>query len=114
MTSGKFLYPFQLDNHLITVEIEAQIETEGMYELVVDGSPFMDLKMTTVEDLRAMLLAAIAPELRDGYVRYYVEQANIRRSGMSAYNTLFDDGFALPPAIREALQRQIDIILSGI
>jgi len=62
----------------------------------------------------AMLLAAIAPELRDGYVRYYVEQANIRRSGMTAYTALFDDGFALPPAIREALQRQIDIILSGI
>ncbi len=62
----------------------------------------------------AMLLAAIAPELRDGYVRYYVEQANIRRSGMTAYQALFDAGFALPPAIREALQRQIDIILSGI
>jgi hypothetical protein len=62
----------------------------------------------------AMLLAAIAPELRDGYVRYYVEQANMRRSGMTAYTALFDDGFALPPAIREALQRQIDIILSGI
>ena len=62
----------------------------------------------------AMLLAAIAPELRDGYVRYYVEQANIRSSGMTAYNALFDYGFALPPAIREALQRQIDIILSGI
>ncbi len=62
----------------------------------------------------AMLLAAIAPELRDGYVRYYVEQANIRRAGMTAYNALFDNGFALPPAIREALQRQIDIILSGI
>jgi hypothetical protein len=62
----------------------------------------------------AMLLAAIAPELRDGYVRYYVEQANIRRSGMTAYEALFDSVFALPPAIREALQRQIDIILSGI
>lgn len=62
----------------------------------------------------AMLLAAIAPELRDGYVRYYVEQANIRSTGMTAYNALFDSGFALPPAIREALQRQIDIILSGI
>ena len=62
----------------------------------------------------ALLLAAIAPELRDGYVRYYLEQANIRRSGTAAYQALFDSGFALPPAIREALQRQIDIILSGI
>ena len=29
--AGKFIYPFQLDNHLITVSIEAQVETEGMY-----------------------------------------------------------------------------------
>jgi hypothetical protein len=43
-----------------------------------------------------------------------VEQATIRRPGMTAYQALFDDGFALPPAIREALQRHIDIILSGI
>ncbi|WP_411281208.1 hypothetical protein [Gemmatimonas sp.] len=62
----------------------------------------------------AMLLAIIAPELRDGYVRFYVEQANIRSSRTTAYNALFDTGFALPPAIREAIQRQIDIILSGI
>jgi len=62
----------------------------------------------------ALLLATIAPELRDGYVRYYVEQANIGRSGVCSYPALFDYGFALPTAIREALQRQIDIILSGI
>jgi hypothetical protein len=47
-------------------------------------------------------------------MRYYVEQANIRRSGTAADSVLFDSGFALPPAMREALQRQIDIILSGI
>lgn len=62
----------------------------------------------------AMLLAIIAPELRDGYVRYYVEQGNLRRPGMTTNASRFDEGFALPPAIREALQRQIDIILSGI
>jgi len=61
----------------------------------------------------AMLLAIIAPELRDGYVRYYVEQGNLRRPG-TTYAARFDESFALPPAIREALQRQIDIILSGI
>jgi hypothetical protein len=61
----------------------------------------------------AMLLAIIAPELRDGYVRYYVEQGNLRRPG-TTYAARFDESFALPPAMREALQRQIDIILSGI
>ncbi len=43
-----------------------------------------------------------------------MEQGNLRRPGMTTNASRFDEGFALPPAIREALQRQIDIILSGI
>ncbi|WP_373070645.1 hypothetical protein [Gemmatimonas sp.] len=61
----------------------------------------------------AMLLAIIAPELRDGYVRFYLAQAGIRATAAEA-NSTFDRTFALPLAIRDALQRQIDIILSGI
>ncbi len=61
----------------------------------------------------AMLLAIIAPELRDGYLRFYVAQAGVRATTAEA-KAAFDRTFALPPAIRDALQRQIDIILSGI
>lgn len=61
----------------------------------------------------AMLLAIIAPELRDGYVRFYLAQAGVRATAAEA-NSAFDRTFALPLAIRDALQRQIDIILSGI
>ena len=61
----------------------------------------------------AMLLALIAPELRDGYVRFYLAQAGVRATATEA-NSTFDRTFALPSAIRDALQRQIDIILSGI
>lgn len=61
----------------------------------------------------AMLLAIIAPELRDGYVRYYLQQAGERWDRATA-NASFDRTFALPAAIRDALQRQIDIVLSGI
>lgn len=61
----------------------------------------------------ALLLATIAPELRDGYVRYYLEQAGVRWDRVTA-NAQFDRTYALPMAIREALQRQLDIVLSGI
>ncbi len=61
----------------------------------------------------AMLLAIIAPELRDGYVRYYLTQAGQRWDPATA-NASFDRTFMLPSAIRDALQRQIDIVLSGI
>ncbi len=61
----------------------------------------------------AMLLAIIAPELRDGYVRFYLAQAAVRSTSAEAH-AAFDRTFMLPAAIRDALQRQIDIILSGI
>ena len=61
----------------------------------------------------AMLLAIIAPELRDGYLRFYLAQAGVRATTADA-SSVFDRTFALPAAIRDALQRQIDIVLSGI
>ena len=61
----------------------------------------------------AMLLSIIAPELRDGYVRFYLAQAGVRAAAADA-GSAFERTFALPPAIRDALQRQIDIVLSGI
>ena len=61
----------------------------------------------------AMLLAIIAPELRDGYLRFYLAQAGVRASSADA-SSVFDRTFALPAALRDALQRQIDIVLSGI
>lgn len=60
----------------------------------------------------AMLLAKLAPELLNGYRRYYLAQAGHRPTGDE--RTTFETAFALPTAIRDALQRQIDIVLSGI
>jgi hypothetical protein len=60
----------------------------------------------------AMLLARIAPELLDGYQRYYLAQSGQRVTG--DVRALFDRTFTLPAIIREALARQIDIVLSGI
>jgi hypothetical protein len=55
----------------------------------------------------AMLLQKVAPELSAGYQGYYLRSAN--RAGGS-----FTTVFALPDAIRDAISRQIDIVLGGI
>ncbi|HYN82130.1 MAG TPA: hypothetical protein VES88_11550 [Gemmatimonadaceae bacterium] len=55
----------------------------------------------------AMLLQKIAPELANGYARYYVQSAN-RNAGTLA------TVFPLPEPIRDAIQRQLDVVLGGI
>ncbi|HZJ00903.1 MAG TPA: hypothetical protein VFD22_09580 [Gemmatimonadaceae bacterium] len=55
----------------------------------------------------AMLLQKVAPELTAGYQAYYLRSAN--RAGGS-----FTSVFSLPDAIRDAIARQIDIVLGGI
>ena len=55
----------------------------------------------------AMLLQKVAPELYTGYQAYYLRSAN-RANGS------FTQVFALPDAIRDAISRQIDIVLGGI
>ena len=61
----------------------------------------------------AMLLSIIAPELREGYVRFYLAQAGVRATAAES-GAAFERTFALPTSVREALRRQVDIILSGI
>jgi TolB-like protein len=55
----------------------------------------------------AMLLQKVAPELVDGYQRYYLRSANRSSSTFTAV-------FALPDGMRDAISRQIDIVLGGI
>lgn len=60
----------------------------------------------------AMLLQKIAPELVNGYARYYLQSAN-RPVGASAVTSL-TSVFTLPEGIRDAIQRQLDVVLGGI
>ena len=55
----------------------------------------------------AMLLQKIAPELVSGYTAYYLRSAGRPSSS-------FTSVFALPDAIRDAIARQIDVVLGGI
>lgn len=60
----------------------------------------------------AMLLQRIAPELVDGYARYYLRSAN-RSIGTNAMTSL-TAAFPIPELIREAMSRQLDVVLGGI
>ena len=60
----------------------------------------------------ALLLQKIAPELVNGYARYYLESAN-RPAGANPVETL-STVFSLPDGIRGAIARQLDVVLGGI
>ncbi len=61
----------------------------------------------------SLLLQRAAPELATGYMRYYLHDA---RSATPATNlsAAFAARFPLPDAIRDALTRQLDLVLGGI
>lgn len=60
----------------------------------------------------AMLLQRAAPELLAGYTRYYLTQAGQSVGG--DINARFAATFALPEAIRQAIDRQLEVVLGGI
>ena len=60
----------------------------------------------------AMLLERTAPEALDGYMRYYLRSVN--RAAGSNVATSFAAAFSLPDTIRDALNRQLDVVLGGI
>jgi hypothetical protein len=60
----------------------------------------------------ALLLQRTSPELLDGYMRYYLSSVN-RAPGANPQAT-FIATFALPDTIRDALTRQLDVVLGGI
>ena len=61
----------------------------------------------------AMLLQRAAPELADGYARYYLEAAAMPVPAQNVQAALAQ-AFPLPEAMSQALARQIDIVLGGI
>lgn len=60
----------------------------------------------------AMLLQRTAPELVAGYTRYYLSQAGLSTSG--DINARLAATFPLPDVIRQAIDRQLDVVLGGI
>ncbi|MEQ1691127.1 MAG: hypothetical protein ABMA00_07580, partial [Gemmatimonas sp.] len=66
----------------------------------------------------AMLLERIAPELLEPYMRFYLLQGGARgeevTTSRSALEAAFTRRFVLPSTIRDALVRQLEIVLGGI
>jgi hypothetical protein len=60
----------------------------------------------------AMLLQRVAPELVPGYTRYYLSQAGLATTG--DINARLASTFPLPDAIRQAIDRQLEVVLGGI
>jgi len=60
----------------------------------------------------ALLLERVAPDLVDGYARYYLRSANASFTGdpKAALATTFP----LPDRLRDAITRQLDVVLGGI
>ncbi|HEX9383335.1 MAG TPA: hypothetical protein VF908_08030 [Gemmatimonadaceae bacterium] len=60
----------------------------------------------------ALLIQRTSPEILDGYMRYYLKSVN-RPAGTNAQAT-FTATFGIPDTIRDALTRQLDVVLGGI
>jgi hypothetical protein len=60
----------------------------------------------------AMLLQRAAPELADGYARYYLQQAGQATTG--DVQARLASTFPLPELIRAAIDRQLEVVLGGI
>ena len=75
----------------------------------------MAAKLTPIAAVRggAVLLQRIAPELLEGYQRFYMSQAGatIPTGDLTA---AFNSTFELPQAVADGLARQIDLVLAGI
>jgi hypothetical protein len=60
----------------------------------------------------ALLIQRTSPEILDGYMRYYLRSVN-RPVGTNVQTT-FTSTFVIPDLIRDALSRQLDVVLGGI
>ena len=58
-----------------------------------------------------MLIQRTSPEILDGYMRYYLRATN-RPVGSNCGDVHFD--LSIPATIRDALNRQLDVVLGGI
>jgi len=60
----------------------------------------------------ALLIQRTSPEALDGYMRYYLRSVN--RAAGANVQTTFTSTFSLPDTIRDALVRQLEVVLGGI
>ena len=62
----------------------------------------------------AVLLQHIAPELVQGYMRYYLAAAGVTPAASGDVSAQFASTFALPQSMMDAIQKEIEGVLGGI
>lgn len=102
--------------YVIAHEIVGQITATAVRDNVTPNDSRMGLAdryiATGAVRAGAILIQQVAPELLDGYARYYLRSAN-RSVGSNPVASLAQ-AFPLPDQIRDAIARQIDVVLGGI
>jgi hypothetical protein len=102
--------------YVFTHEIVSSIVTTAVNDNITptDQRAGVGSRYVTTGTVRAgaMLLQRAAPELLAGYTRYYLSQAGLSTTG--DINARLASTFALPDAIRDAIERQLEVVLGGI
>ncbi|MGI9043639.1 MAG: hypothetical protein ACR2GK_05885 [Gemmatimonadaceae bacterium] len=102
--------------YVVVHEIVGQITATAVRDNVTPNDARLGLadRYIAVGAVRAgaMLIQKVAPELLDGYARYYLAAAN-RPAGTNPVTSM-TQVYSLPVGIRDAISRQIDVVLGGI
>jgi hypothetical protein len=62
----------------------------------------------------ALLLGKVAPQLVNGYMKFYLHAAGIANVGDAELSATFEKTFVVPKGLVESIERQITVSLSGI
>jgi hypothetical protein len=61
-----------------------------------------------------MLLERVAPEIAQGYMRYYLRAAGGSVGATADLRAAFATAFPIPELILSAITRQLEVVLGGI
>jgi len=114
-------YPVRQDQAIEAIYVFAHEVVGNLMNTVINDNTTPAEKRTGVFDQYAahglvvgghLLLQKIAPELADGYARYYLAIANAPATG--DLSARLATAFPLPQNFRNAFVRQLEIVLGGI
>ncbi|MEP6549729.1 MAG: hypothetical protein ABJB95_01030 [Gemmatimonadales bacterium] len=127
LTSGKLsnmitvTFPDRPNNAVEAIYVIAHEVVGGIANTAVTDNITPEQRRTGVGELYqsaaavrggALLLQRTSPGAVDGYMRYYLRSVN--RPVGSSVQTTFNATFTVPDTIRDALVRQLDVVLGGI
>lgn len=106
--------PLYVLAHELTGTLVGPVVTDNVTPAEVRGGAAARYTSVAQVLTGSMLLARVAPELREGYQRYYLTQVGVRVPATTDVGALFERTFPLPAALRDALAKQLDLVLGGI